>query len=80
MATGCVVVGSKTPPVQEVIEHGRNGYLVDFFDLEKMTGTVLQILRNEPKQTHIRQQAREDVRRGYGLVQGQYAYDQLLRP
>lgn len=80
MSSGCVVVGSKTPPVQEVIDHGKNGYLVDFFDLENLTDTVLEVLRDESGQKHIRQQAREHVRSRYGLAEGQYAYDRLLMP
>jgi glycosyltransferase involved in cell wall biosynthesis len=31
MSAGCVLVGSATPPVMEVIEHQKNGVLVDFF-------------------------------------------------
>ena len=31
MAAGCLVVGSRTQPVQEVIQHAANGLLVDFF-------------------------------------------------
>jgi len=36
MAAGCVVLGSSTPPVQEFIQHGKNGLLTDFFSLNKL--------------------------------------------
>ena len=32
MAAGCSIVGSNTPPVQEVLQSGCNGLLVDFFN------------------------------------------------
>lgn len=40
MASGCLVIGSATPPVCEVIEHGVNGLLVDFFDIEELSRTM----------------------------------------
>lgn len=44
MACGAVVVGSATPPVKEVIDHGRNGFLVDLFDSRMVADRVVEAL------------------------------------
>lgn len=44
MASGCVVIGSNTAPVQEVIEDGISGILVDFFDAEEIATAVCRVL------------------------------------
>lgn len=44
MSCGATVVGSATPPVQDVITHGQNGLLVDFFDGEALATTVAGVL------------------------------------
>ena len=44
MACETVVVGSATPPVQEVIQHGQNGLLVNYFDTEALAETVAAVL------------------------------------
>jgi glycosyltransferase involved in cell wall biosynthesis len=46
MASGCVVVGSNTAPVQEVIEDGFNGILVGFFDAEEIATAVCRVLKS----------------------------------
>jgi glycosyltransferase involved in cell wall biosynthesis len=65
LATRCVVIGSDTPPVAEVIEHGLNGLLVDFFSPAAIADAVLSALRGE--QEHLRARARETVLDRYSL-------------
>lgn len=44
MAFGCLIVGSDTAPVREVIRHGENGLLVGFFDAHALVRRVKQAL------------------------------------
>ncbi|MFM7000438.1 MAG: glycosyltransferase family 4 protein [Limnohabitans sp.] len=67
LSAGCLVVGSKTPPVQEVIEHGINGLLVDFFDTEGLVQQVTQVLTEPSRFAALRVAARERVVRDYDL-------------
>ncbi|MBF0372931.1 MAG: glycosyltransferase family 4 protein, partial [Alphaproteobacteria bacterium] len=43
MSAGCLVVGSATPPVQEVIQHGVNGLLADFFSPAEIAARVEEV-------------------------------------
>jgi glycosyltransferase involved in cell wall biosynthesis len=61
MACGAVVVGSRTPPLQEVIESGRNGLLVDFFDSEALARQVAAVLADPAAHAPLAEQARRDV-------------------
>jgi glycosyltransferase involved in cell wall biosynthesis len=67
MSIGCLVVGSDTAPVQEVIEHGRNGWLVDFFDHEALAHTLARALAERATLGHLRQAARQTVLDRYDL-------------
>ncbi len=67
LATGCLIVGSATPPVQEVIEDGVNGLLVDFFNPEQIADRVIEALDNPDKMAAIRTKARETIVEGYDL-------------
>src|SRR5690348_15228299 len=66
LSAGCLVVASATPPVAEIIDHGRNGLLVDFFDHEALADTVIEAL-SQPKSAFagVRRAARETVITNY---------------
>ena len=67
MAAGCVLVASATPPVQEVIEHGRNGLLCEFFDRQGLSHQIIDVLAH-PLQYHaLRQAARQTILERYDL-------------
>ena len=61
MSAGAVVVGSGTPPVQEFIEHERNGLLVDFFDYHQIAETVIRVLSEPAQFTSMRSMARQTI-------------------
>lgn len=67
MASGCLVIGSATAPVEEVIEHEKNGILVDFFDVDKVAGAIIDGLANRERYRAIRTAARETVVSRYDL-------------
>jgi len=67
MASGCLVIGSRTPPVEEVIAHGRNGLLVDFFSPEKIAIEIDEALRRQSELLPLREAARRTVLERYDL-------------
>ena len=67
MAAGCVVVGSATPPVQEVIRDGENGWLVDFHDPATIASRVIDVLARYGEQGPIRLAARRSIIDDYDL-------------
>ena len=68
LSTGCLVVGSSTPPVKEVIEDGINGLLVDFFTPKKIASKLIEALNNPDKMAKIRTRARETILEKYDLA------------
>lgn len=61
MASGCLVVGSATPPVEEVISHGENGLLVPFFDQDALVETIVEASAAPERFTAHRDSARRTV-------------------
>ena len=67
MSCGCCIVGSKTRPVEEVIEDNQNGLLVDFFNIDELTDKVEYALDNPDKTAEIRENARNTIIEKYDL-------------
>ena len=68
MSAGCLVVGSATAPVEEVITHGKNGLLVDFFDHRALADRVIDALGQPLKYEHLRTAARAAAVERYDLA------------
>ncbi len=68
MSAGGAVVGSATQPVQEVIRHGDNGLLADFFSPDEIADRVCQVLAGGPEIEALRQRARQTIIRDYDLT------------
>jgi len=68
MSAGCLVVGSATPPVAEVIDEGKSGRLVDFFDVGALTDTVAECLARPQHHESLRAAARRAAVERYDLA------------
>jgi glycosyltransferase involved in cell wall biosynthesis len=68
MSVGCLVVGSDTAPVREVVEHGRNGLLTNFFDAEALAHCVADALARGAELAPLRVAARESIAQRYDLA------------
>jgi glycosyltransferase involved in cell wall biosynthesis len=78
MACGVPIVASDTAPVREVIEDGKTGQLVDFFDTGRIVQTVLDGLASTERSRQTGRNAREHAQR-YSLEVGLAGYDRLLK-
>ena len=67
MATGCLIVGSRTPPVEEVIIDGETGLLVDFFDHHALADRLDEALSAPHRWSELRLNARQLVLDRYAL-------------
>lgn len=68
MSVGCLVIGSDTAPVREVIDHGRNGLLTGFFDTQALAHCIADALARGSELAPLRAAARETVLQRYDLA------------
>jgi glycosyltransferase involved in cell wall biosynthesis len=67
MSAACPVVASRTPPVEEVIAHGRNGLLADFFSPADIARCVDDLLRSPDQARALGDTARRTAVERYDL-------------
>lgn len=68
MAAGCAMVGSATPPVEEVMTDGDTGLLVDFFDIQGIADRVIAILDHPDRMQAMRERARKKIVEDYDVT------------
>ena len=78
MAAGCLVIGSKTAPVLEVL-NAKNGVLVDFFSASAIAKAVDGALKSNKKYVDVRKNARETILNGYGVQKSIQQYEALFK-
>lgn len=67
MSCGALVIGSSTAPVQEVLEDGRNGLLVDFFSRDEICAAIDRVMDHPDRMQALRDAARKTAVEGYDL-------------
>jgi glycosyltransferase involved in cell wall biosynthesis len=67
MSAGCLVIGSNTAPVRDVLNES-NGLLVPFFDTERLATAVVGALAQPQRYRQIRTAARQTILDHYDLA------------
>jgi glycosyltransferase involved in cell wall biosynthesis len=68
MSAGAPVIGSRTAPVEEVLRHGENGLLTDFFSPQDIAAQVERALADRPAARRLGERARRTVAEGFDLA------------
>ncbi|WP_315835713.1 glycosyltransferase [Bradyrhizobium prioriisuperbiae] len=67
MSAGCLVIGSDTAPVREII-NAENGILVPFFDTDQLSKRLIEALAHRERFNGIRTAARQTILDQYDLA------------
>ena len=67
LACGAVVLASDTPPVREVVEHGKTGLLVPFFDVDGFAESANRVLDDPAAFAPLGRAGADLVREKYSL-------------
>ena len=67
MSAGCLIVGSDTEPVRELIGDGENGRLVPFHDRAALEAALIRALEGDPQAGRLKAAARATITSSYDL-------------
>jgi len=67
MSAGCLVIGSDTAPVREIL-NSQNGIRVPFFDVDQLANRVIEALADRTKFKQVRAAARQTILDRYNLT------------
>lgn len=67
LACGVTVLCSNTPPVREMVRHGENGLLAEFFDVDGFVNQANNVLDNPGDYKHLGRSGIEMIRNHYSL-------------
>jgi len=79
MSVGCLVIGSDTAPVREVITHKKNGLLVDFFTPSTIADAIDLALNKPNEMKKIRDAAKHYISEHYPIQKSIKQYKELLK-
>ncbi|HTR00860.1 MAG TPA: glycosyltransferase [Candidatus Acidoferrum sp.] len=81
MSAGCLVLGSATPPVEELIRDGENGLLFPFHSPQALADRAIDALANPQRYQRLRSAARQTIIDHYDFeTKTLPAYLRLLHP
>ena len=67
LSAGCLVIGSDTAPVREVLNN-KNGLLVPFFGFDELAAQVIEVLTHPRRFHSVRTEARRTILKEYDLT------------
>jgi glycosyltransferase involved in cell wall biosynthesis len=78
MASGCYVIGSDTAPLHDAIDDGVSGLLLPFFDVDALSGAMIEACHNPAATAPLRAAARAAAVERFDRAKGRAAWLTLL--
>jgi len=79
MSAGCLILGSDTTPVKELIKDGDNGLLFDYFSPQQIADQVDKVFSDPDKVAHIRTNARNFIIKHYNVKDSLKQYTKIYK-